>query len=78
MSSRGSQDSGRLFDNYYGYIGSHGLRYSNYIFSEADLVIALGNRMAFPLNSESYKKALENKDFYNRLFENYSIDYTIT
>lgn len=61
LSSRGSQDSGRLFDNYYGYIGSHGLRYSNYIFSEADLVIALGNRMAFPLNSESYKKALENK-----------------
>ena len=50
-----------MFDNYYGYIGSHGLRYSNYIFSEADLVIALGNRMAFPLNSESYKKALENK-----------------
>ena len=26
LSSRGSQDSGRLFDNYYGYIGSHGFK----------------------------------------------------
>lgn len=40
---------------YYGYIGSFGLRYSNFILSKADLIISLGNRLNFPINSESYK-----------------------
>jgi acetolactate synthase-1/2/3 large subunit len=40
---------------YYGYIGSFGLRYSNFILSKADLIISLGNRLNFPITSESYK-----------------------
>ncbi len=59
LSSRGSQDlvSGTRF--YYGYVGSHGIRYSNFILSKADLIIALGNRMAFPHNSASFATVLE-------------------
>ena len=40
---------------YFGYIGSFGLRYSNFILSKADLIISLGNRLNFPINSESYR-----------------------
>lgn len=61
LTSRGAQDIGKLCKNYYGYIGSHGMRYSNFIFAKADLVIALGNRLAFPPQSESFKSALANK-----------------
>lgn len=39
---------------YYGYIGCFGLRYANFILSKADLIISLGNRLNFPLNSKSY------------------------
>ncbi|MFA9464603.1 MAG: thiamine pyrophosphate-binding protein [Velocimicrobium sp.] len=61
VSSRCSQDVGAVCENYYGYIGSHGIRYSNFIFAKADVVLALGNRMSFPVNSESFQKALINK-----------------
>lgn len=61
LTSRSAQDIGKLCKNYYGYIGSHGIRYGNFIFSKADLVIAIGNRLAFPPQSESYIKALANK-----------------
>lgn len=61
LSSRCAQDVGAICENYYGYAGSHGIRYSNFIFSKADLVISLGNRLAFPATSESYLKALGNK-----------------
>lgn len=40
---------------YYGYIGSFGLRYANFILSKADLIVSLGNRLNFPINSMSYK-----------------------
>lgn len=39
---------------YYGYIGCFGLRYANFILSKTDLIISLGNRLNFPLNSKSY------------------------
>lgn len=54
LSSRGAQDLLASSKLYFGYVGSHGIRYSNFILSKADLVIALGNRMAFPLKSESF------------------------
>lgn len=61
LSSRCSQDVGAVCQNYFGYVGSHGIRYSNFIFAKSDFVIALGNRLAFPINSESFSKALQNK-----------------
>ena len=33
---------------YYGYVGSHGIRYANFILSKADLIVSLGNRLYFP------------------------------
>lgn len=54
LSSRGSQDLLASSELYFGYVGSHGIRYSNFILSKADLVITFGNRMAFPLKSESF------------------------
>ncbi|MBC3797054.1 thiamine pyrophosphate-binding protein [Acetobacterium tundrae] len=61
LTSRGAQDTGRACREYYGYIGSHGIRYSNFIFAKADLVISMGNRLAFPVKSESFQKAIQNK-----------------
>ena len=63
ISSRGSQDVAAGSEYYFGYIGSHGIRYANMIFDKADLVISLGNRMAFPVSSETYKKSIEGKQF---------------
>lgn len=40
---------------YYGYIGGFGVRYANFILSKTDLIISIGNRLNFPLNSQSYK-----------------------
>lgn len=54
LSSRASQDIVCDLEHYYGYIGSHGLRYSNFILSKADLIIAVGNRLSFPVSSKSY------------------------
>lgn len=54
ISSRGSQDILSQSRCYYGYLGSHGTRYTNFILSKADLVISIGNRLAFPIHSESY------------------------
>lgn len=61
LSSRCSQDILKESKLYYGYIGSHATRYSNFILAKADLIISLGNRMAFPVESETYRKALKNK-----------------
>lgn len=63
ISSRGSQDIAAGSEYYFGYIGSHGIRYANMIFDKADLVVSLGNRMAFPVTSETYKKSIEGKRF---------------
>ena len=54
LSSRGAQDLLSGSPYYFGYIGSHGLRYSNFILAKADLIIALGNRLAFPRHSLSF------------------------
>lgn len=54
LTSRCSQDLFGTSSTNFGYIGSHGLRYSNFILSKADLIIALGNRMSFPIHSASF------------------------
>lgn len=54
LSSRLSQDLLSASAVYFGYIGSHGLRYANFILSKADLLISLGNRLSFPLQSSSF------------------------
>jgi acetolactate synthase-1/2/3 large subunit len=54
ISSRSAQDIIPDSKYYYGYIGSHGIRYSNFIVSKCDLVIALGNRVAYDPHSESF------------------------
>lgn len=54
LSSRVSQDLAAGSPSYYGYIGSHANRYSHFILSKADLVLALGNRMAYPVDSASF------------------------
>lgn len=62
LSSRGSQDILGGSPCYFGYIGSHGVRYSNFILSKADLIISVGNRMAFPFTSESFSPVIKNAD----------------
>lgn len=59
LSSRASQDLFSQSALYYGYIGSHGLRYSNFILSKADLIIVIGNRMAFPPKSKSFEPIMK-------------------
>lgn len=54
LSSRGAQDLLSGSPYYFGYIGSHGIRYSNFILSKADLIISIGNRLAFPVSSASF------------------------
>ena len=61
ISSRGSQDLISNSPYYFGYIGSHGIRYSNFILSKADLIISIGNRLAFPINSKSFRPLFDNK-----------------
>lgn len=59
LSSRCSEDIVSGFKYYYGYIGSHGIRYANFILSKSDLIIVLGNRMAFPKESKSFLPLLK-------------------
>lgn len=61
ISSRFAQDIMPEESLYYGYIGSHATRYSNFILAKSDLIIALGNRMAFNLNSKSFGMAMQKK-----------------
>lgn len=46
--------------DYFGYVGSHGIRYANFILSKADLIITLGNRLCFPSGSISYSPIVKN------------------
>ena len=55
LSSRYAHDIMGESPFYYGYVGSLGLRYANFILSKADLIVSLGNRLNFPINSLSYK-----------------------
>ncbi len=70
ISSRGSQDLASGYKHYYGYIGSHGTRYGNFILSKADLLITVGNRLAFPFESESFSPILKKKFFRVDIDEN--------
>ena len=54
LSSRYAHHTIAKNDLYYGYIGCFGLRYANFILSKTDLIISLGNRLNFPINSKSY------------------------
>lgn len=60
LSSRGAQDIICGNRNYFGYIGSHGTRYSNFILAKCDYIMAIGNRMAFPMESISFRHVAEN------------------
>lgn len=59
LSSRSAQDILPDADMYFGFVGSHGTRYSNFILSKADVIVALGNRLAFPVNSPSFRPVAE-------------------
>jgi acetolactate synthase-1/2/3 large subunit len=59
VSSRFSQDVLADCPYYYGYIGSHGLRYSNFILSKCDLVVSIGNRLAYNPLSKSFAKFVQ-------------------
>lgn len=59
LSSRTAQDVVPGFPMYFGFVGSRATRYSNFILSKADLIISLGNRMAFPIQSKSFRPVLE-------------------
>ena len=63
LSSRFSHDIAAESEWYCGYIGSHGIRCANFILSKADLILALGNRMAFPVESPSFKAIMEHSKF---------------
>lgn len=54
VSSRFSHDVMAGKENYYGYVGGHGMRAANFILSKTDLILSLGNRLHFPPKSESY------------------------
>lgn len=54
VSSRFSHDVMAGKNNYYGYVGGHGMRAANFILSKTDLILSLGNRLHFPPKSESY------------------------
>ena len=59
LSSRATHDMVANFAQYMGYIGSHGMRCANFVLSKADLIIAIGNRMHYPVQSQSFGKALK-------------------
>lgn len=59
LSSRCALDIMPQSSLYFGYIGSHGIRCANFVLSKADLIIALGNRLSFPVNSASFRPMLE-------------------
>ena len=41
-------------EQYYGYVGSHGNRCANFILSKTDLILSLGNRLHFPVESQTF------------------------
>lgn len=63
VSSRVSEDLLNGAGIYYGYIGSHGLRYSNFILSKADCIISIGNRLAVDKMSKTWKPIFESASF---------------
>ena len=63
ISSRFSHDVACPCENYFGYVGSHGIRAANFILSKADVVISLGNRLNVPTKSFSFSKVLSKAKF---------------
>lgn len=63
VSSRYAHDIVGDNNLYYGYIGSHGIREANFILSKADLIISIGNRLCFPIHSESYQSIVKRASF---------------
>lgn len=63
ISSRYSHNVLKDESMYFGYVGSHGIRYANFILSKADLVLSLGNRLYFPSQSLSYGKIVKQAKF---------------
>lgn len=59
LSSRASHDILASHEHYMGYIGSRGVRYANFVLSKADLIITIGNRMHYPIQSQSFSQALQ-------------------
>ncbi len=59
LSSRYAQDLMPGSALYFGYIGTHAVRAANFILSKADLIVALGNRLAFPVQSQSFRPLAE-------------------
>ena len=55
VSSRFSHDLMGKSEQYFGYVGSHGTRCANFILSKTDLIIALGNRLHFPVASQTFR-----------------------
>ena len=62
ISSRASIDIGKKCDHYYGYIGSHGCRYANFILEKSDFIISIGNRLSYPRKSASFAPMMDAKD----------------
>lgn len=54
VSSRFTHDILEGSDQYYGYVGSHGIRCANFILSKTDLILSIGNRLHFPVLSSSF------------------------
>lgn len=54
LSSRFSHEVAGTGMDYFGYIGSHGIRAANFILSKADLIVGLGNRIHVPVASPSF------------------------
>ena len=75
VSSRGAQDILAGNEHYYGYIGSHGIRYANFIISKADLIISIGNRLAFPPESESFFPISNNTELIRVDIDRRELDY---
>lgn len=67
ISSRASHDIFNDPEYYFGYVGSHGVRFANYILSESDQIISIGNRMDFPSGSESFSPVLHKNIIYINL-----------
>lgn len=63
LSSRVGQDIVPNSQYYFGFVGSRATRYSNFILSKADLIIAIGNRLSFPIKSKSFIPIVENALF---------------
>ena len=63
LSSRFSHNVAGECENYFGYIGSHGIRVANFILSKADLVVSMGNRLNVSTKSFSFSNVLTRARF---------------